>query len=70
MDLTGTVPASVAPGASFQLTGITQTLFLPGTLFVAGYNLGLLVVGPNTAPATIKTVIEGTTPSRGPRPPR
>jgi hypothetical protein len=53
--LTGNAPVSVEPGASFQLTNISQTLALPGTLFVAGYNLGLLVVGTNTVPGTSKT---------------
>lgn len=63
--LTGNAPASVAPGASFQLTSISQTLFLPGALFLAGYNLGLLQVGENTVPGTIKTVIEGTNTIEG-----
>lgn|SRR5574341_1831932 len=45
--LTGNAPASVQPGGSFQLTNISQTLALPGTIFVAGYNLGRLVVGTN-----------------------
>jgi hypothetical protein len=63
--LTGNVPASVEPGASFQLTNISQTLALPGAIFVAGYNLGLLVVGLNTVPGTIRTVIEGTNTVEG-----
>ena len=65
IDYAGTVPVSVEPGASFQLTGISQTLALPGALFVAGYNLGLLVVGSNTIPGTVTTFIEGTNTVEG-----
>jgi hypothetical protein len=63
--LTADVPASVEPGASFQLTNISQALTLPGAIFVAGYNLGLLVEGQNTVPGTSKTVIEGTNTIEG-----
>ena len=50
--MTADSPASVAPGDSVALTNIQQSRELPGTIFLAGYNLGLLTVGPNTIPAT------------------
>src|SRR5512135_542152 len=52
VDITGTAPATVAPGGSVAVTNMSQTLALPGSLFVAGYNLGLLSVGQNTVPGT------------------
>jgi hypothetical protein len=58
--LDGTAPASVTPGSPFTLSGVSQTLALPGALFVAGYNLGLLVEGVNNVPATDVMTIEGT----------
>ncbi len=45
--------------SSVPLTNITQSVALPGAIFVAGYNLGLLQVGQNTVPATIATTING-----------
>jgi uncharacterized repeat protein (TIGR01451 family) len=66
--LAGSAPASVAPGATFLLTDISQTLDLPGGIFVAGYNLGQLTVGSNTVPGTIFTVIEGTNTVEGLQP--
>jgi hypothetical protein len=65
VDMTATAPASVEPGATFQLTNIQQSLALPGELFVAGYNLGLLVVGVNNVPGTIQTTVEGTNTVQG-----
>jgi hypothetical protein len=65
VDMTGTAPASVEPGAQFQLTNITQSVSLPGAIFVAGYNLGLLQVGVNTVPGTVVTTIEGTNTVEG-----
>ena len=67
VSLSGNVPAAVLPGASFQLTGITQTITTPGSVFVGGYNLGVpgLAVGVNTFPGTVKTVIEGTNTIEG-----
>ena len=53
------------PGEQFQLTGITQTLLPPPTVFVAGYNLGLLSVGMNTVPGNVRTIIEGTNTVEG-----
>lgn len=65
VDTTGTAPASVAPGQQFTLSGISQTLFLPGALFIAGYNLGLLPPGLNNVPGDIKTTIAGTNTVEG-----
>jgi hypothetical protein len=63
--MTADAPASVGPGDSFQLTNIQQSANVPGSIFVAGYNLGLLVVGPNTVPAVLTTRIEGTNTVEG-----
>jgi hypothetical protein len=63
--LTGSAPASVDAGAQFQLAGISQTLFLPGALFVAGYNLGLLPEGQATVPGNVRTIIEATNTVEG-----
>src|SRR4029453_4256643 len=43
--LNGTAPPIVEPGQNFTLSGISQGLALPGALFLAGYNIGLLVEG-------------------------
>jgi hypothetical protein len=58
--MTATVPAAVPPGSSFGLTNITQTIDVPGAVFVAGYNLGILSEGANTIPAHVFTVIAAT----------
>ena len=63
--LTATAPSSVSAGASIQLTSISQSLSLPGAVFVAGYNLGLLVEGMNTVPGNVRTVIEGSNTVQG-----
>ncbi len=63
--MTANSPASVAPGGSVALTNIQQSANVPGTIFVAGYNLGLLAVGPNTIPTTVVTTIEGTNTVEG-----
>ena len=63
--MTATSPASVAPGGTVALTNIQQSANVPGTIFVAGYNLGLLTVGPNTIPTTVVTTIEGTNTVEG-----
>ncbi|HET6952200.1 MAG TPA: Ig-like domain-containing protein [Acidimicrobiales bacterium] len=63
-DLTGTAPASVSPGASFTLSGLNLSLFLPGDIFVAGYNLGLLNSG-DVVPGNVRAVIEGTNTVEG-----
>jgi hypothetical protein len=39
------------PAARSTLSNIQQTLNVPGTIFVAGYNLGLLSAGVNNVPA-------------------
>jgi hypothetical protein len=58
-------PASVSAGGSVTLSNIQQTASVPGSIFVAGYNLGLLAPGPNTIPATVVTKIEGTNTVEG-----
>jgi hypothetical protein len=63
--LDATAPASVSPGQNFTLSGISQGLALPGALFLAGYNIGLLVEGVNTVPATDAMTIEGTNTVQG-----
>lgn len=58
-------PGSAAPSDSVSLTNIEQKLSVPGSIFVAGYNLGLLAPGPNTIPASVRTKIEGTNTVEG-----
>src|SRR6266487_3938494 len=58
VSLNGASPSSVTPGGSVTLSAINQTIAVPGAIFVAGYNLGLLTVGPNTIPATVHDVID------------
>ncbi len=41
-------PDPVVPGGTVTLDNLTQTANVPGAIFVAGYNLGLLVVGRRT----------------------
>ena len=55
----------MVPGGTVTLDNLTQTANVPGAIFVAGYNLGLLVVGPNTIPSTVSTFIEGTNTVEG-----
>jgi len=57
--------ASVAPGGATTTSGLTQSAAVPGAIFVAGYNLGLLVVGENNIPANVQTKIEGTNTTQG-----
>src|SRR6266545_3870685 len=54
------LPNTVAPGAALTTSGLTQSAAIPGAIFVAGYNLGLLVVGPNNIPANVRSTIEAT----------
>jgi hypothetical protein len=56
---------TVAPGGATTTTGLSQQGAVPGAIFVAGYNLGLLVVGENNIPATVNTKIEGTNTTQG-----
>ena len=58
-------PDPVVPGGTVTLGNLTQTANVPGAIFVAGYNLGLLAVGQNTIPATVSTFIEGTNTVEG-----
>ncbi len=58
--MSATSPASAAPGSSVTLSGLGLQMAVPGAIFVAGYNLGLLTVGANTIPATINEVIDAT----------
>jgi K319L-like, PKD domain len=51
---------SVPAGGATTTTGLHQDAAIPGAIFVAGYNLGLLVVGPNNVPANVTTKIQGT----------
>src|SRR5262245_64908618 len=48
-------PDPVAPAGTTTTSGMTQSLSVPGAIFVAGYNLGFLTVGENTIPATART---------------
>ena len=48
----------MAPGGSVTLSNISQTLAVPGAIFVAGYNLGLLTTGVNTIPTDFTSVID------------
>jgi hypothetical protein len=64
-DLSGSSPASVAPGGSVPLTGLQEQVTIPGGVFVVGYNLGLLTTGDNTIPGNLRTVIEGTNTTQG-----
>ena len=58
-------PDPVVPGGTVTLDNLTQTANVPGSIFVAGYNLGLLQQGNNTIPATVSTFIEGTNTVEG-----
>jgi len=51
---------SVLSGGATTTTGLSQSGAVPGAIFVAGYNLGLLVQGENNIPAVVNTKIEGT----------
>ncbi len=54
------LPATVPGGGATTTSGLTQSAAIPGAIFVAGYNLGLLVVGPNNIPANVRSTIEAT----------
>ena len=56
--LGATSPSSVAAGGSLTLSGIHQNLAVPGAIFVAGYNLGLLTTGSNSINADLHSVID------------
>jgi K319L-like, PKD domain len=57
--------STVAPGGATTLTGITQSAAIPGAIFVAGYNLGLLQLGVNNIPANVRSTIEATNTVEG-----
>jgi hypothetical protein len=56
---------TVAPGGGTTLSGITQSAAIPGAIFVAGYNLGLLQLGVNNIPANVRSTIEATNTVEG-----
>ncbi len=56
---------SVPPGDPTTLSGLNQSAAIPGAIFVAGYNLGLLQVGENTVDASVQTKIEATNTVQG-----
>jgi hypothetical protein len=60
-----TAPPSVSPGDAMTLSNISQTVAVPGAIFVAGYNLGVLSAGQNNIPATVHSVIDGTNTVEG-----
>ncbi|MFP3900458.1 MAG: Ig-like domain-containing protein [Acidimicrobiia bacterium] len=64
VDLVGTSPTEVSPGDAFTLSGLSLTAFLPGDIFVSGYNLGIIEDG-DTVPGDVLTVIEGTNTVEG-----
>jgi hypothetical protein len=65
VDVTLTATASPGSGKSVTLGNIQQTLAVPGAIFVAGYNLGLLSEGPNSIPATLHSVIDAVNTVQG-----
>ncbi|MGZ5413332.1 MAG: hypothetical protein ACXWHH_12675, partial [Solirubrobacterales bacterium] len=56
---------TVAPGGATTTSGITQSASIPGAIFVAGYNLGLLQIGANNIPANVRSTIEATNTVEG-----
>lgn len=62
---TMTAPATVPAGSKFNLTGISLQLAVPGTVFVTGYNFGLLPKGTSTVPADVYEVIDATNTVEG-----
>jgi K319L-like, PKD domain/Calx-beta domain len=56
--------ALVNPAGATSTT-VTQSADIPGAIFVAGYNLGLLQQGVNNIPANVQTKIEGTNTAQG-----
>ncbi len=64
-DTSGASPASVPAGGTVPLTGLQQQVSVPGAIFVAGYNLGLLDMGENTIAINARTTVEGTNTVQG-----
>ena len=63
-----TAPAAVPAGSKFALTGISLQMAVPGSIFLAGYNLGLLPKGTSIIPANVYEVIDATNTVEGSRP--
>jgi hypothetical protein len=64
VSLSGT-PSAAAPSGTVTLSNINQQIAVPGSIFVAGYNLGLLSAGPNSIPATLHSVIDASNTAQG-----
>jgi hypothetical protein len=69
-DLTWTLKGAVTPntvtrGDTVTLTNSSVVVDIPATLLIAGYNLGLLVVGNNAIPTTIFVAREATNVDTG-----
>ena len=60
VDMTANSPATVAPGDPVTLSNIDQTLTVPATIFVTGYNLGLVLPGQPPAVTPTEAVIDAT----------
>ncbi len=58
-------PNPVAGGGSVTLSSIHQELAVPSSVFLAGYNLGLLTTGVNEIPTEVLTRIVGTNTVEG-----
>jgi len=56
---------TVAPGGALTLNNLRQQAAIPGDIFVAGYNLGLLQQGENNIPANARSTIEATNTVQG-----
>jgi Calx-beta domain/PKD domain len=56
---------AMPPGGTTMTSGLSQSAAIPGAIFVAGYNLGLLVQGVNSIPANVSTTIEATNTVQG-----
>jgi hypothetical protein len=56
---------TVLPGGATTTSGLGQSAAIPGDIFVAGYNLGLLTVGENNVPANVRSTIEATNTVQG-----
>jgi hypothetical protein len=54
----GTSPATAVTGSNYTLSNIHETIAVPGAIFVAGYNLGLLTTGVNNIPTDFTSVID------------
>src|SRR6266540_1776409 len=56
---------TVAPAGATTTSSLGQSAAIPGAIFVAGYNLGLLQVGVNNVPANVRSTIEATNTVQG-----